>query len=64
MQFTKEVAEYNLEFLDLKLTFDKEYKCILVEIFAKATNSFTYVLPSISFSKKSIKTFLNVLHYD
>ena len=41
-----EVAEDALEFLDLKLTFDKEYKHILANIFAKATNSFTYVLPS------------------
>ena len=40
-QFTMKVAEDNLEFLDLKLTFDKDYKRISVDIFAKATNSFT-----------------------
>ena len=50
-----EVAEDVLEFLDLKLTFDKEYKCISVDIFAKATNSFTYILPSTCFPKKSIE---------
>ena len=45
IQFTMEVAEVVLEFLDLKLTFDKEYKHISVDIYTKATNSFTYVLP-------------------
>ena len=55
IQFTMEVAEDVLEFLDLKLTFDKEYKRISVDIFAKATNSFTYVLPSTCFPKKSIE---------
>ena len=52
IQFIMEVADV-LEFLDLKLTFDKEYKHILVNIFPKATNSFTYVLPSNWFSKNS-----------
>ena len=55
IQFTMEVAEDVLEFLDLKLTFDKEYKRISVDIFAKATNSFTYVLSSTYFPKKSIE---------
>ena len=55
IQFTMEVAEVVLEFLDLKLTFDKEYKHISVGIFAKATNSFTYVLPSTCFPKNSIE---------
>ena len=50
-----EVAEDVLEFLDLKLIFDKEQKHIMVDIFAKATNSFTYVLPSTCFPKKSIE---------
>ena len=54
-QFTMEVAKDVLEFLDLQLKFDKEYKRILVDIFAKATNSFTYVLPSTSFPKKNIE---------
>ena len=40
-QFTMEVAKDVLEFLDLQLKFDKEYKRISVDIFAKATNSFT-----------------------
>ena len=55
IQFIMEVAEDALEFLDLKLTFDKEYKHILVNIFAKATNSFTYVLPSNWLPKNSIE---------
>ena len=50
-----EVAEDVLEFLDLKLKFEKEYKCISVEIFVKATNSFTYVLPSTCFLKSIIE---------
>ena len=45
-----------LEFLDVKLTFDKEYKRMLVDIFAKATNSFTYVLPNTCFPKNSTET--------
>ena len=54
IQFTMEVAKDVLEFLELKLTFDKEYKCISVGTFAKATNSFTYILPSPCFIKNSI----------
>ena len=41
IQFTMEVARDVLQFLDLKRKFSKEYKRILVDIFAKATNSFT-----------------------
>ena len=64
IQFTMEVAKDVLEFLDLKLTFDKEYKHISVDIFAKATNSFTYVLPSTCFPNKTVlRTFPKVLHY-
>ena len=54
-QFTMEVAENVLEFLDLKFAFDKEYKRISADILAKATNSFTYVLPSTCFPKNSIE---------
>ena len=54
-QITIEVAEDVLEFVDLKLTFDKEYKRISVNIFAKATNSFTYLLPSTCFRKNNIE---------
>ena len=50
-----EVAKDVLEFLDLKLKFDKEHRCILADISAKATNSFTYVLPSTCFPKISIE---------
>ena len=53
IQFTMKVTKDFLEFLDLKLKFDKEYKHILVEIFAKATNNFTYELPSTCFPKNS-----------
>ena len=54
IQFTMEVAKDVLEFLELKLTFDKEYKRISVGTFAKATNSFIYILPSPCFIKNSI----------
>ena len=55
IQFTMEVAKDVLEFLDLKLKFDKEYKRILVDILAKATNGFRYVLASTCFPKNSIE---------
>ena len=42
IQFTMEVAEDALEFLDLKLTFDKECKHISVDIFAKATKFYIH----------------------
>ena len=35
--------------------FDKESKKISVDIFSKATNSFTYVLPNICFPKSNIE---------
>ena len=50
-----EVAKDVSEFLDLKLKFDEEYKRISLDTFAKATNSFTYVLPSTCFPKNSIE---------
>ena len=50
IKFTIEVAEV-LEFIDLKLTFDKEHKHISVDIFAKA--SFTYIIPSTCLHKSS-----------
>ena len=37
-QFTMEVATDTLEFLDLKLKFDKESKQIYVDVFAKDTD--------------------------
>ena len=57
IQFTMEVAKDVLEFLDLKLKFDKEYKRISLDIFAKATNSFTYILPSTCFPKNRTENF-------
>ena len=55
IQFIMEVAEDVLEFLDLKLTFDKECKRISPDIFVKATNSFTYVPLSTCLPKRSIE---------
>ena len=63
IQFTMEVATDTLEFLDLKLKFDKESKQISVDVFPKDANSFTYVLPSTCFPKNNIgnKVLLYVL---
>ena len=55
IQFTMKVAKDILEFLDLKIKFDKVSKLISVDIFSKATNSFTYVLPSTCFPIKNIE---------
>ena len=44
-----------LEFLDLTLSFDVLSKQILVDVFSKPTNSFTYVMPSTCFPTKNIK---------
>ena len=50
-----EGAEDSLEFVDLKLMFDKEAKKISVDVFSKTTNSFTYVLPNTCFPKNNIE---------
>ena len=50
-----EVATVVLEFLNFKLKFDKESKQISVDVFAKDTDSFTYVLPSTCFPKNNIE---------
>ena len=50
-----EVAADTLELLDLKLKFHKESKQISVDVFAKDTDSFTYVLPSTCFTKNNIE---------
>ena len=42
---------------------NKECKQISVEVFAKDTNNFTYVLPSTCFLKITLKTSLMVLLY-
>ena len=44
-----EIATDTLEFLDLKLKFDKASKQISVDAFAKDAGSFTYGLPSAYF---------------
>ena len=49
------VAEDSLEFVDLKLMFDKESKKISVDVFSKTTNSFIYVLPNTCFPKSNIE---------
>ena len=54
IQLTMEVAADTLELLDLKLKFHKESKQISVDVFAKDTDSFTYVLPSTCFPKNNI----------
>ena len=50
-----EVSKDVLEFLVLRLEFDKESKRISVETFSKATNSLIYVLPSTYFPKNNIE---------
>ena len=54
IQFTMEMAEDSLEFLDLKLKFHIETKYIS-DVFFKTSNSFTYVLPSSCFPKSNIE---------
>ena len=44
--------EDGIEFLDLKLKLENSK--IAVDVFAKPTNGFTYVLPTSSYSRKSI----------
>ena len=51
-----EAATGILEFLDLKHDYVKESKQISVDVFAKETNIFTYVLPSSCFPKNSIES--------
>ena len=50
-----DVATDTLEFLDLKLRFHKESKQISEDLFAKQSDSFTYVLASTCFPKNNIK---------
>ena len=54
-QFTIEVAEDVLEFVDLKLTLIKKCSRISVDIFVNAINGFTYVLLRTCFPKSSIE---------
>ena len=55
IQFTMEVAKDILQCMDLQLKFDKVSKLIFIDIFSKATNSFTYVVPRTCFSKTNIE---------
>ena len=53
IKFTMQIADDNsLEFLDLKLKL--EGGKISVDVYSKPTNSFTYVLPSTCYPKRSI----------
>ena len=55
IKFTMSIANNNsiLEFLDLSLHINEHNK-ICVDVYAKPTNSFTYVLPSTCYRKRSI----------
>ena len=55
IEFTMSIANnYSvLEFLDLSLHIN-EHKRICDDVYAKPTNSFTYVLPSTCYPKKCI----------
>ena len=59
IKFTTSVGNNNsaLEFLDLSLFINEDNK-ICVDVYAKSTNSFTYVLPSTCFPQKSINKVL------
>ena len=58
IKFTMSVAnELVLEFLDLSLHIEEHNK-ICVDVFAKPTKSFTYVLPSTCHPKKNINNVL------
>ena len=50
-----DVATDTLEFLDLKLKFDQESKQISEDLFAKQSDSFSYVLACTCFHKKNFK---------
>ena len=50
-----EVATDTLEFLDLKLKFDKESKQISVHVFANDTDNFAYVQANTCFPKNNIE---------
>ena len=58
-----EVAADALEFLDLKLKFDKECEQISVDVFAKDTDSFTMFSQVHVFLKITLKTSLKMLLY-
>ena len=56
IQFTISCPTDNvLEFLDLTLSFDTTSKQILVDVFSKHTNSFTYAMPSTCFPRRNIE---------
>ena len=64
-KYTISIAYKNsvLVFLDLILH-SNEHNKICVDVYGKPTNRYTHVLPSTCCPEKSIKKFLNGLHYD
>ena len=63
IQLAMEVATDTLEFLDLKVKFDKQSKHISVDVFAKDTDSFTcsFLVPIKITLETSLKVLLYVL---
>ena len=56
IQFTMSIGDKEgLEFLDLKLSLDHLTKKIIVDVYSKPTNSFTYVTPSTCYPRKNIE---------
>ena len=54
IKFTMQIADENgLEFLDLKLKMNEKNK-IIIDVFSKPTNSFTYVMPSTCYPSSNI----------
>ena len=54
IKFTMQIADENgLEFLDLKLKMNENNKMI-IDVFSKPTNSFTYVMPSTCYPSNNI----------
>ena len=62
IQFIMEVAKDSLEFLDLKLMFDKESKKISVDVFSKLPTVLHMYFLILVFLKVTSKTFLKELH--
>ena len=64
IQFTMEVAKDVLEFLDLQLKFDKEYKRILGRFLSKLLIVSHMYFPAPVSLRTALKTFLKVFRYD
>ena len=64
IQFIMEVAKDVLEFLDLQLKFDKEYKRILGRFLPKLLIVSHMYFPAPVSLRTALKTFLKVFRYD